>query len=550
MILNNLYLDYVKKRKLLFLKYFLIVCLTFPAESLVISRMYSELFNNLKKTGDINNSYNKYLIIAIIAVWCIIILFFYFKSSIHAKIIPDYLSFIRSKIFSLTIKFYKNDYKDIKIGKFITRLLGLARILKNIMVDVLEYIFPLGFTILAISAYFYYLNFGIGIISSVGFLVIIYIIYRASKHCIDCSANKEKQFINMSELLHNSFSNLMNVYLNNEDNNEIKKNKEIEKKQSGLLKKEFDNVTNLVFYLSIASALIFSGIIFYSYTILKQNKISIKDFINILVILIGYFSYLIKFSKIAPKLLTQIGIIKNSEYFLNLIFKVNKSTTEMTNNSLKGDIRFENISFKYDKSNKNLFNNLNLQIKNNEKIAIMGTSGTGKTSLIKLLLKMYKLNAGKIYINDNNINKIDTNKLRSSINYINQRTILFNDTIINNMKYGNGIPDKDIVNLLEKYQLNKVFEKLEHKYYQVAGVNGSNLSLGMQKVTMIIRGLLRKCDTVIYDEPLAGLDETTRGKIMKLIKDHSDKKTVLIITHNKEVIPYMDRIINLNDYNC
>lgn len=543
MIINNLFFNYLSQRKGLFVLYLLVVFLTFPAETLVISRLYSELFSSIRK-GDSKS--HIYIITGIIVTWLIIIGFYYAKSQLYSTIIPDYLSFIRKKIFTKTIEFYKNNYQDIKIGKFITRVLGLARIIKNIMISLFENIFPLGMAIIIINIYFFFLSKGVSIIAFVGFIITLIVCYKISNRCIDISCDKEKNFINMSEKLHDSFSNLMNVYLNNEEKTEIEKNQKIEVKQSGLLRNQYNEMKYVSLVLSIISAITFICIIGYAYNGFRNNNISSKNFINILVILIGYFSYLIQFSRTIPDLFCNIGIIKNSRYFLDLIFN-EKKLSNTDGNYAKGAIYFKNIYFKYPEAKKYIFDKFNFEVKNNEKIAVLGGSGSGKTTLIKLLLKMYKLDKGKILINGKDIQDMDTSELRKNINYINQRTILFNDSILKNMKYGNTAPDKKILAILKKYKLHTVFSGLDNYVYEQSGVNGSNLSLGMQKVTMIIRGILRGGATLVYDEPLAGLDSNTRKKIIKLILDFSKNKTIIIITHSKEIVPYMDRIININD---
>jgi len=101
---------------------------------------------------------------------------------------------------------------------------------------------------------------------------------------------------------------------------------------------------------------------------------------------------------------------------------------------------------------------------------------------------------------------------------------------------------------LEKYNLNSVFSNLDEGVNSDVGVNGGQLSLGMQKVVMIVRGILRKSKIIIFDEPLAGLDQDTRQNVIKLILEETKNKTVLIITHDKEILPYLDRVINVNDY--
>ena len=100
---------------------------------------------------------------------------------------------------------------------------------------------------------------------------------------------------------------------------------------------------------------------------------------------------------------------------------------------------------------------------------------------------------------------------------------------------------------MKKYGLDSVYSSLENGVHSNAGVNGTNLSLGMQKVVIILRGIIKKYNIIIFDEPLAGLDSKTRVKVMNLIKDYCDGKTVMIITHDKEIIPYCDEVININE---
>jgi ABC-type multidrug transport system fused ATPase/permease subunit len=191
-----------------------------------------------------------------------------------------------------------------------------------------------------------------------------------------------------------------------------------------------------------------------------------------------------------------------------------------------------------------------LNIRSGEKIAILGTSGSGKTTAMKLLVGMYPISSGSITIDNTDIQEIDLRYLRDQTNYVNQRTMLFNDTILSNIRYGHAnLTDERILSVLRNYQLDVVFSKLNDGVHTIAGVHGGNLSLGMQKVTMLMRGLFRTAKIVVLDEPLAGLDSQTRGKVMRLIKDVCKDKTLIVITHDREIIPYMDRVENINELN-
>ena len=99
---------------------------------------------------------------------------------------------------------------------------------------------------------------------------------------------------------------------------------------------------------------------------------------------------------------------------------------------------------------------------------------------------------------------------------------------------------------LEKYKLLDVFSDLPNGVHASAGIHGNNLSGGMQKVTMLMRGIVKKCKIMILDEPLAGLDQNTRAKVIDMINMESEGKTLIVITHDKEILPHMEQVIDVN----
>ena len=118
--------------------------------------------------------------------------------------------------------------------------------------------------------------------------------------------------------------------------------------------------------------------------------------------------------------------------------------------------------------------------------------------------------------------------------------------IIDNIAYGNDHVDKRAIpKILRNFHLDTVFNELEDGINSNAGINGTNLSGGMQKVVILLRGVLKKGTIFIFDEPLAGLDALTREKAIKLIIHMTKGKTLLVVTHDKEILPFMDRVINM-----
>jgi len=260
-------------------------------------------------------------------------------------------------------------------------------------------------------------------------------------------------------------------------------------------------------------------------------------------VIIYFMGFLINMSTWTPAELLRLGIIKNSSEFLAEILQ-SKNVEYVKNPNLDGGIVFNKITYSYGEGNP-IFTDFSFSVEKGKKVAILGPSGSGKTTLMKLLLGLHRVSKGGILINGIEISKINPEDLRSQVNYINQRTGLFTGSVLQNMKYGTKISDEKLVALLKKYGLDENFKRLKNGLYSNAGVQGKGMSGGMQKIIMNVRGILRNGKIVVFDEPLAGLDVSTRIKMIKMIDEICRGKTMLVITHDKEILDIMDKVVNL-----
>ena len=559
-----LVLDYIKKNIKTIVLYIIIVLFTFPTESVILPQLYGKLFssldkNNLMKGGgnlfsklkdslsNLNKDTIKKTIYLIIFVWVLVLIFSAIKHHMETKIIPSYLSYIRKTIFTKTITNHLNNYKELKLGKYISRVLEVSRQMRDCLLFSCDKIIPLVIAMIIVNIYFFFLNKKIFFISFAGLVISFLLLFFLGKKTMKLSAEREKYYFEMSEKIHDSLGNLMNVYLNNEHENEVKRNTDVEKKHTEMYKNQLKITNTMVAVLSVVSFIVFALIILHALKTLKEKKITTAQFISVLIILIYYLDYLMLIAYESPHFLSKLGNIQHSKKSLETILQ-DKTFSQNALNIEKGEIKFSNVSFKYPKDESYLFNNFNLNIKPKKITAITGSSGSGKTSLMKLLLSMHPIESGKITIDDIDISQANPILLRDQINYINQKTTLYNKSIIDNIKFGNdNLTDKQILDIMEKYKLGTVYQELENGINTDAGVHGSNLSLGMQKMTILLRGIFKQGKIFAFDEPLAGLDQETRKKVIKLIMEICKNKTVLIITHDKEIIPYCDEVMNITD---
>jgi len=210
------------------------------------------------------------------------------------------------------------------------------------------------------------------------------------------------------------------------------------------------------------------------------------------------------------------------------------------------NISFSNIDFRY--GNHDLvLKNVSFEINKGEKVAIIGESGCGKTTLAKLLLKFYQAEKGKILIDGKDLSLVQTNDIRDNISYIDQNTFLFCDTVKNNLTFGNeDLNDEDIKKACNDAKADEFIQELPFGYDTFLDENGKNLSGGQRQRLAIARALLRKPKLIIFDEATSNLDTKTESAIKDTIFDLNKEMTCIIIAHRLSTIKNCDKIIVMN----
>lgn len=275
-------------------------------------------------------------------------------------------------------------------------------------------------------------------------------------------------------------------------------------------------------------------IIFYGFILVLNNEINIGTLLTYNSIM-NYFTtpikntldlnYLIKDSKEAIKRICNLFHDNNDSGFID--------------KKLNGNIRFNNLSFGYDKK---ILNNINLKINKKEKIMIIGASGTGKSTLLKLIMKYNKAKRDSLYIDNIDINDIKDNAIHKNISYISQQENLFNDTILNNITLKSR---KNIDKVIDICEINEITKKTPLGYNTLINEDSFNLSGGEKQRIILARTLLSEFNILLIDEGLNEIDINLERKILtKLFKEYNDK-TIIIISHRLENMDLFDKVINL-----
>ncbi|RLA01156.1 MAG: metal ABC transporter permease, partial [Gammaproteobacteria bacterium] len=212
----------------------------------------------------------------------------------------------------------------------------------------------------------------------------------------------------------------------------------------------------------------------------------------------------------------------------------------------QGAIQFNHVDFYYD-SNRTILHDINFTVEPGEKLAIVGASGSGKSTLVRLLFRFYDLQAGKITIDDVDIQHVQQYSLRQAIGVVPQDTVLFNDTIYHNILYGNPQVDRqDVINAAKKAHIHEFIEKLPDGYDTLVGERGLKLSGGEKQRVAIARTLLKNPQILIFDEATSALDSHSEKAINRELQTLSANKTTLVIAHRLSTIVDADTILVLD----
>lgn len=225
-------------------------------------------------------------------------------------------------------------------------------------------------------------------------------------------------------------------------------------------------------------------------------------------------------------------------------YKENRNHIAVGAKDSKEFLVFEDVSFSYT-GEKQVLDKISFEINKGEKIAIVGTNGSGKSTIMNLLLRFYQPDTGKILLEGRNINTIDLREYRKMISVVSQDIHLFNTSIKDNITLDTRIKDFNIYKAAKECGANEFIEKLPGKYDTMVGRNGARMSGGERQKIALARAIIRDSKILLLDEATANYDVESEAAVNKFIGEELHEKTAIIISHKPDILKYVDRVIIL-----
>jgi len=461
------------------------------------------------------------------------------SSWISNKVIMD----LRVDMFAKLLKLPKTYFDKHTTGETLSKLTfnveQISAAASSIWLDLIKSLL----TVVLLTGYLFYKNY----LLSITLLVLLPLVYLAVKFSTSRMRSGSKKVQDsmgkMTHLLDENISgsDLVKIY-QAQKNEQSKFFKLINTIRQQRFKVDMagglnTSIVNILIGLSLAS------VVYLSSTYLTMSAGDFLAFFTAMGMLVKPSKTLININK--P---LQQAIVAAISVFALIDEKIEANDGNQKLDHTKGDINFDNVSFSYD-GEKSPLKNINLNIKHGETVALVGSTGSGKTTMVNLLARFYKPSSGKITINKINIDEFELNSFRSNIAFVDQHVRLFNDTVKGNIAFGqtDSMPLESIIYAAKVSNSVEFIEKLDNQFDTEIGEDGITLSGGQRQRLSIARAIAKDSPILILDEATSALDSETERLVQSAINKMQKGRTTIIIAHRLSTIKNADRIIVLKD---
>ncbi|MDD2508862.1 MAG: ABC transporter ATP-binding protein [Aliarcobacter skirrowii] len=487
--------------------------------------------------------------IAIVTVVVILLRFLHFifgviNSKIFTKISKIVIFDIRVKLLNHLKKVTTNEYETIGSGKIAANLITDVNTLDSFIVNVASKLITSSLTLIAVALIIINIDLVLGLMILFTQPTIAIISRKIAKKTGELKKEENKAIESFQSNINETLDLFSQIKASNKENDFF---------EESIKKADDIKITSNEFgYKSVAFEKLSYTIFLFAFEIFRATGLLLVAYsdlsIGLMFAMFGYIWFIMSPVQEILSIQYSLASAKAAIGRINSVLELScEKDGDIKLDSKNGvDISLKNLSFSYNKDKNNL-SNISFDIKAGEKIAIIGASGSGKTTISQLIAGFYEKSSGDILYNNISIDDIDKKSLRNSIFLVLQMPILFNNTLRFNLTMGENIDDNKIYKALKIAQMDDVLKNMPNGLDTIVGKMGVRLSGGQRQRLSIARMILANPSVVIFDESTSALDVQTETNLFKELKEFLKDKTVITIAHRLSSVKNASKIYVLND---
>jgi ATP-binding cassette subfamily B protein len=550
-------LDFLQQNKIWVFITIITTLICNPIEMIVLSDLFSKFtsaVNNLEYTNSIT-------ILMKIAGLSVFVDTVYMVSNYFDKIYyPMMEKFIRFELIDVIFKNIEVNYEKEDISNHIIKALKIPNTVTSFTGRFIYWVVTFVLTTIVILGYILYLDPLIGamtLLVFVVFFILYYYILLDTKNTSEQRENEEKNLMsNIDDVLSNSISIICTKKI--KDEKEFLTNKH--SIYDDAHETQLWSTSKGGYAMSIIVTII---LVIYVYVILrlyKNHKIDGTSTIKVIIIMLFFIRYIKTSAQRSILVIAEYGKLAENEMDIRkLLVDKADNTGHKTEIPITGDIEFKNVSFRYaatatatgtptgdgaaatptatdisGEDHPKTLDNVSFKINPRDRVAIIGTNGSGKSTIIKLLSGFFKPTEGQILFDGEDSRNINREYLRSKLSIVSQKVVLFNRSVLDNICYATNTPKEEVVKILDRLKIMNVFKKLPQGLDTMAGARGEKLSGGQRQIIYLLRSYLSNKPITIMDEPTAAVDAFHKKYVIQMMDEMAKKTTMIVVTHDSE----------------
>ena len=480
---------------------------------------------------------------AIIAIYVIKNIGTFMQAYFTAYIGQDTIRRFREKMVANLLNLDMDFFNEFRTGELISRTTNDIDRIRSIVSSMIPELTREFITIIGLLCVVVYQSPKLAFFALVVMPVAIYPISRLAKRMKKISKQSQEKTSDITSALSEIFTNIEIIKANNAQKYEhsrfVDENNKFFKLNLKSVKIEqlVSPLMETIGSIGVAAVIIIGG------KDVIDGHINMGAFFSFLTALFMLYTPLKRIVNIYNKMQDAIAASERTFFLMDKVSQIKDGKKEL--NEEINLIKFNDVRLSY--GDKEVLKGINLEANKSEFIALVGSSGGGKSSLMNLLMRFYDVNGGEILINGINLKDIKIRSLRQNIGLVTQRVYIFNDTIAKNVAYGREFDEEAVVNALKMANAYEFVSKLDDGIHSILNEFGTNLSGGQRQRIAIARALYQNPQILIFDEATSALDNESEKEITKAINNLRSKKIIFVIAHRLSTVENADKIAVLSD---
>lgn len=439
-------------------------------------------------------------------------------------------------------RFFSNNFAGALVKKVNKITRGFEEIVDSVSWDM----FPLALKVIFISGILFWVNLWIGVAVLIWAVVFLAANYYVALYKWKFDLASSQADTRITAVLSDAITNASNVKLFAASSYERQRLSRDTKNWKFKTQKAWDLNNVVELFQAVLMVLLEVAMLYLAIRLWEQDLIVIGDFFVIQAYLFELFHQLWDFGRNLRQIFESLADSEEMTVVMNTKHEVRDKRGAKSLVVRRGDVKFKNVSFAYGKGG-DILSGLNLHLKPGEKVALIGPSGGGKSTIVKLLLRLFDVSGGSVLIDGQDIAGVKQESLRSQVVLVPQDPILFHRTLIENIRYGRRDASDEEVKIAAKLaHCEEFINGLPDGYQTYVGERGVKLSGGQRQRIAIARAILSDAKILVFDEATSSLDSESEALIQDAILNMTKRKTTLIIAHRLSTIMTCDRIYVLN----